>query len=384
MKKSLVSIIIAFISFTGYSQDSSEQGGLLYTLGVDTTMLGNFILRGLDFELHILVRESMTITKQKGSFFGNGELKSVSGSSYKHFYMENPQDVTTYNMYVKNDSTFTEINKGENKQVFVYKGQGIVNNMIGNSTFFLFPFWPHFSPSIGDSLVSQHLWWEKPRKYTLQRQNHQTMKAGSTLMGYLTLHLNEQGKLESIDGIGSSLNFIGSVVPHFNMDSVINTYAERVKMHGNIGPIILRDTLNTVINNVVFEIKYRRPSVRGRIIFGSVVPYNKIWRTGANQATTLQIDRPVYFGDQELPAGTYSIFTLPKEEGWTLIFNKEVGIWGTDYNAEHDVLRVPMKVENIEESVELMTIEIKPFDKGGVFQIIWDKKKASVHFDTKK
>lgn len=82
MKKFLVTIIITFVSFSnGFAQKTTERGGLIFTLGVDTTMLGNFLLRGQDFELDILVRASMTVYSQKGSFFSNGELKSVTGST---------------------------------------------------------------------------------------------------------------------------------------------------------------------------------------------------------------------------------------------------------------------------------------------------------------
>lgn len=159
MKKFLVSTIIAFIGFSSsFAQMATEQGGLIYTLGVDTTMVGNFLLKDQHFELYILFRESMTVYKQKGSFFKNGELKSVTGYSYQHLYMESPQDEFTYKLYVKNDSTFTEIYNQGKQQIFSYKGQGIVNNMIGHPTFFLFAFWPNFSPALGDSLISQHLW----------------------------------------------------------------------------------------------------------------------------------------------------------------------------------------------------------------------------------
>jgi hypothetical protein len=382
MLKILFTIMVIFFSIiNGFAQKPIERGGLIFTLGIDTTMLGNYMLKDHDFELEILIRESMKVYKQKGSLFSNGELKSVTGYSHKHTDEETPQEETTYLMYVRNDSTITEILKDGKKNVFSFKGHGIVNNMIGHSTFFLFPFWPIFSPSIKDSLISQHLWWETPKKYTIERKDNRTMRVGSTLMGYLTLHLNEQGKLESINGVGSSLNLIGSVVPFLNMDSVVNTYAKKDKVQGNIGLLTPIQPINTVINGTTFKITYSSPSVRGREIFGSVVPYNKIWRTGANRSSTIQIDKPIYFSGQELPAGAYSIFTLPKEDYWILIFNKEVGIWGTEYNAQHDILRIPMKIENLGESLEQMTIEVKPYNDGGIFQIIWEKKMASVYFN---
>jgi hypothetical protein len=124
--------------------------------------------------------------------------------------------------------------------------------------------------------------------------------------------------------------------------------------------------------------------MRGRAIFGEVVPWNRFWRTGANAATKISLSAPIFFNNKELPAGEYSIFTMPTKDGWTMMFNKQANIWGTQYNPANDVLRVPMKVKQLQEPVELMTIKIVPVNEGGTLNVIWEKTHASVSFTTKK
>jgi hypothetical protein len=97
----------------------------------------------------------------------------------------------------------------------------------------------------------------------------------------------------------------------------------------------------------------------------------------------LVTDHTLVFGNKELPAGSYSVWTLPSEKGWTMMFNSQANVWGTEYNPAFDVLQVPMKSEQIPELVEELTIQVKPAPQGGVFNVIWEKTKASVGFTIK-
>lgn len=94
------------------------------------------------------------------------------------------------------------------------------------------------------------------------------------------------------------------------------------------------------------QIDYHRPSVRGREIWGGLVPYGQVWRTGANNATTIAFDNPVTIGGKELPAGKYAFFAIPDPAEWTLILSKQADIWGAyEYKQSEDVLRVKVKPE---------------------------------------
>jgi len=106
-------------------------------------------------------------------------------------------------------------------------------------------------------------------------------------------------------------------------------------------------------------VRYNAPSVRGRKIMGGQVPYGKVWRTGANPATTLVTEVGLKIGTLTVPAGTYTIYTLPSAETWMLIVNKQTGQWGTVYNQAQDLGRTPMISNPLAKTQEVMSISFE-------------------------
>lgn len=103
-------------------------------------------------------------------------------------------------------------------------------------------------------------------------------------------------------------------------------------------------TVTQKVGDATITIHYSQPSVKGRTIFGELVPYDKVWRTGANEATTFETDKAIMINGEKLPAGKYALFTIPGKEQWTVIFNEKHEQWGAyDYKAEDDVLRIKAK-----------------------------------------
>lgn len=120
-------------------------------------------------------------------------------------------------------------------------------------------------------------------------------------------------------------------------------------------------------------VTYSRPSMKGRTIFGSLVPYGEMWRTGANKATELKLEGNVAINGQTLPAGAYSLFTIPGEKEWTVIINKNTELWGTGgYKQEEDVMRFQVKVQS-HASTESFTIGFSNIkDNSAVLEIYWE------------
>jgi len=137
------------------------------------------------------------------------------------------------------------------------------------------------------------------------------------------------------------------------------------------------------------KVVYNRPSKKGRVIFGELVPYGKVWRTGANEATTFETNKNLSFGDKILKAGKYSLFTIPEEQKWTVIFNSESGQWGVGFNGEanrdsvKDVLMVEAPSVSIEKEVEQFTIEVGKMGEDHELTFIWDKTVVAVPFSIK-
>lgn len=109
-------------------------------------------------------------------------------------------------------------------------------------------------------------------------------------------------------------------------------------------PLSPKDSVKTTIDGTKVSIVYGRPSVRGRKMLGEKEPYGQVWRTGANEATTIEFDKPVMVEGKTLAAGKYALFTIPGESEWTIIFNKDAKQWGAySYKESKDVLRVKVK-----------------------------------------
>ena len=141
-----------------------------------------------------------------------------------------------------------------------------------------------------------------------------------------------------------------------------------------------RDSTRATIAGAEIVIDYGRPSKRNRLIFGGLVPFDQVWRTGANQATHLRTSKALMLGSLMVPAGTYTIYTLPGRAAWQLIINKQTGQWGTDYDPSQDLGRVDLKVESLATVVEQFVIELAPGGRGGVLRLAWDRTAASVPF----
>ncbi len=140
-------------------------------------------------------------------------------------------------------------------------------------------------------------------------------------------------------------------------------------------PAKVSETLN---NGVVVTIDYSQPSLKNRTIGKDIAPFGKIWRTGANEATVFEVNKNVTIEGKALPAGKYSLYTIPGENEWTIIFNKTWDQWGTVYKEELDQLRVSVKPETTESPKEQLTFMIS---KNGEVSIEWGK--TEVEFEVK-
>ena len=128
-------------------------------------------------------------------------------------------------------------------------------------------------------------------------------------------------------------------------------------------------------------VDYGRPAKRGRVIFGStVVPWGHVWRTGANAATQLRTDRDLELGGVRLPAGLYTVWTIPSPTGWKLLINAQTGQWGTDHDAARDLFQLDMTLRTLPQPLERFTISVEPSGQGGILKLQWDTTEASLPF----
>ena len=144
------------------------------------------------------------------------------------------------------------------------------------------------------------------------------------------------------------------------------------------------DTVSFKMNDWQMEVFYNRPSKRGREVFGALVPYNQVWRTGANEATTFETNKPISLENHVLPAGKYTLWTIPNDTLWQVIFNSKQYPWGVDETMkpmrepEFDVLDLSVKPQKLDTAVEQFTIGFDNSTDNVYLTFAWDQVKLMV------
>jgi hypothetical protein len=140
-----------------------------------------------------------------------------------------------------------------------------------------------------------------------------------------------------------------------------------------------RETASVELKSGSIKISYGAPSTRGRKIMGDIVPYDKVWRTGANEATSFVTNTSLKIGSTIVPAGTYTLYTLPGPDDWMLIVNKQTGQWGTEYSQAQDLARIPMKSTKLGSPQEKMSITFeKTSGNSTELHVKWENADESV------
>lgn len=160
---------------------------------------------------------------------------------------------------------------------------------------------------------------------------------------------------------------------------------EKAHSTGGVSP---HETTSATVSGNRVTIVYGRPYTKDhesgemRKIWGGLVPYGKVWRTGSDEATLLITQKPIVIGGTTVPAGAYSLYTLPGEDGSAkLIINKEIGQWGTHYDQSQDLARVDMKKEALDKPVDQFTMAVT---RNGELKMMWENTQYSVPFTVQK
>lgn len=135
----------------------------------------------------------------------------------------------------------------------------------------------------------------------------------------------------------------------------------------------------------LIRVIYSRPQKKNRDIFGTLVPFGKVWRTGANEATELELYESLTFGNTVLKPGTYTLYTIPNEKEWTIIINQDTNVWGSySYNEDKDVARLTVSSKSAAATIESLSMAFKPAKDGVSLMIGWDDRFVEIPFQKVK
>jgi hypothetical protein len=191
-------------------------------------------------------------------------------------------------------------------------------------------------------------------------------------IAWIHLGLDAEGRIESADATETTEKTISRRSGPLDLDRAARDFAARDRAGRGIGLASPPDSARARLGEATIAVEYHSPRRRGREILGTVVPFGRVWRTGADAATVLSVDKPIAIGDKAIPAGRYSLWTLPRPEGAELIINRQHGQWGTEYHTDRDLVRIPLQVSTAVTPRENFSIEVSGEGTTGQLRIQWD------------
>jgi hypothetical protein len=367
--------LVALATSAG-AQDAPERGGFVTRLGSDTIAVERFVRTRDSIAGEMIGRSPKTTRYAYVARLGrDGNVTTYTAVVYAAGGADAPVRVR-YDAELRDDSVHVTVKRGDATRTQAEAmRQGAV---------------PLLEPAYGlhEILVSRAFaaagkslrfsWWfvgDGPDTGTIIRA-----KPGLVLIRTPTdtirVETDATGEIMYATDPGGTLQATVARIPYpvADVDKWATVFAARDAKGNQLGALSPRDTVRATVGGAHVLVDYGRPSRRGRAIFGGVIPYNAVWRTGANAATTLVTDRDVTIGDAKVPAGEYTLFSVPTADAWTLIISKKTKEWGTDYDSTADFARVPMTVSS-GAPVEQFTIGIDPDG----LSFAWDTRIGRVH-----
>lgn len=198
--------------------------------------------------------------------------------------------------------------------------------------------------------------------------------------GTMRGRLDAQGRLLGLSGEATTFKVVVTRARTADVEAYLRHYAALDSAGKPVGALSPRDSMEADLGpNGVVYVNYGRPSKRGRQVFGGIVPWGQVWRTGANAASWLHFSRPVEINGVKVPPGNYSLWTIPDPKQWTLILNRQTRQWGTAYDSAQDFARIPVRTETMPVPVETFTIDFVPDGESAkVMRLMWDRTRVLV------
>ena len=355
------------------------EGAFVTRLGADTIAVESFRYTPTSFEAEVVLRVPETVlTVYRGELDQEGALQRLAATAYDPADLEEPQPDplarTTYSFV--GDSVHVDVREGGTRRSLTTAASPAAIPFID------MVHWPfelalmRLAPD-GQDVEIPMLVGRRAMPFGFSGFDGGQVTIRHPYRGTMAVNADERGRIQLLDAAGTTRKVVVRRVDPDDIDlrALAREFAAREARGGGIGDLSGRGEAEGEISGASVVVDYGRPRKRGREIFGALVPFGEVWRTGADRATHLTTDRDLVIGETRVPAGTYTLFTIPGPEEWTLIVNRKTDIGGTGYDASADFARIPMDVRSLPETVEEFTIRVDP---DGFLRLQWDRTEAVV------
>lgn len=355
-----------------------ETGAFVGTVGRDTVMIEEFRRSAARLEGRQLVRTPrVQIREYEAELAADGTI-SRFGISYRAPGSEAAESRATVEF--GGGQAATTVTRGDSTQTFEVATGGEVLPFIPYSiALYELPLL-RLRGSQADSLPFELLSMgaRQPGRGGAARLGEDSVLLRNTA-GENRLRVGPDGRLLAWDGRGSTLKLFAERAAFVDFDGLAAAFAAREAAGSGLGTLSPRDTTRATIGGAELAVEYSRPRRRGRTLFPDVVPWGEVWRTGANQATHFSTSRDLEVGGVAVPAGSYTLWTIPGPDEWQLVINQQTGQWGTAYDPARDLARIPMRSSRAAQPVDQFTISItRDGDTAGTLAMEWGDRRVTV------
>ena len=369
--------IVPFVALALPAALTAQTGQFVVRLGTDTLAIEQYTRTQDRLQGEQVLRSPRTVHRLYSATFGSGgaiarfelvthNVSGAPGPAETKAVAEFTGDSAVVTV-PRRDSTITlRVKAGPGAVPFIGQGFGLIEEVARRARASGSARYTTTMLSLGDT---------EPLEVTVTPRGPDSLTLVLGAIGPLRARVDAQGTLLGLSGIGGTMQVTVERTQSLDFAAVGKGFAPR-----SLGVLSPPDSVMASVAGAALAVRYSRPSTRGRAIFGNVVPWNQVWRTGANQATIFETSADLVIAGTPVPAGKYSLWTLPSPAGWKLIVNKNTGQWGTDYNAQYDLARLDMKVERLLQPVEQFTIALYGSGKDGMLALSWERTMASIAF----
>lgn len=371
------------VSDSGWTPDPEEPRAFVTTLGADTVSVEVYLRTKTSIEGTLVERSPFTqMTEYQVDISEDGSFSGLLWST--HVPTTNPDGPAMQGgrVTVQGDSALVERYGGQNPgSSTVYVPSGTILTL-GRTAASAFAF-EEVANRLLDGAESTMILGPTGR---VPAENKATVVAGDTVaMEYFgqarRAWTDGSGQLLAISGAGTTNSSVSHRVEAFLVGSMADRWGAMDAAGQGMGTPSPAATTHATVDGADIEVNYSQPAKRGRDIWGNLVPNGSIWRTGANAATHFTTSRDLTFGEHELPAGTYTLWSLYQDGAFSLILNEQTSQWGTAHDAERDLFSLPMTSEALEDVQERFLIDVTEVEDGGIISLSWDTTRWSVSFN---
>ena len=356
-----------------------DSAAFVTLLGDDTLAVERFVWTPNGMEAETLLRSPATrVGKYLVEIDGHGQLVTYEGRLWRGGSFDG--DPMQTEMAMREGDSFTYERTGNRPTTGTFESEGPV-----------FPFidmihWPfelmlRLAHQAGSGERPQPLFsGSRVLPFVVINRGGNEFGVRHPTRGTMTVETDDMGRMVALDAGETTRALTVERVPWLDLPAIAQRFAGADAGGRSFGALSGRGEELATVRGADISVDYGTPQKRGRVIFGGLLEWGALWRTGANSATHFTTSNDLMMGGLHIPAGTYTLFTRPEADGGTLMINTRTNINGQQYDADADLGHVAMTHSMGDEAVEVFTIRVRETETGGVLELLWDRDIFSVPF----